>query len=116
MRLVLPEPDSKTDLHRDPGRWVILPGLCCQAAGGKIESTLEISAAWLLLYTAAHTVDTIEDGDQDPRIDLLGGTGAAINIANGLFLSATRLLNSLQKRMSLKTWWRISQPIIWKQS
>lgn len=99
MRLVLPEPDLNKDSNRDPGRWVSLPGLCCQAAGGELETTLEISAAWLLLYTAAHIVDTVEDGDQDPQINLLGGTGAAINTANGLFLSATLLLNSMQKKV-----------------
>jgi len=98
MRLVLPEPGDKTDSHRDPGRWVILPGLCCQAAGGKLESTLEISAAWLLLYTAAHIVDTIEDGDHDPQISKLGGSGAAINTANGLFLSAVLQLQSMHGR------------------
>jgi geranylgeranyl pyrophosphate synthase len=98
MRLVLPEPGNEPDLRRDPGRWLVLPGLCCQAAGGEIEATLEISAAWLLLYTAAHIVDTIEDGDQDPQVNLLGGTGAAINTANGLFLSAVLLLNSMQKK------------------
>jgi geranylgeranyl pyrophosphate synthase len=98
MRLVLPEPGNEPDLRRDPGRWLVLPGLCCQATGGEIEATLEISAAWLLLYTAAHIVDTIEDGDQDPQVNLLGGTGAAINTANGLFLSAVLLLNSMQKK------------------
>lgn len=66
------------------------------AAGGELESTLEISAAWLLIYTAAHVADTIEDGDQDPKISNLGGTGAAINAANGLFLSAIGHLQSLQ--------------------
>ncbi len=98
MRLVFPEPGGKADSHQDPGRWVILPGLCCQAAGGKIESTLEISAAWLLLYTAAHVVDTIEDGDLDPQINKLGGIGAAINTANGLFLRAVMHLHSMRNK------------------
>ena len=98
MRLVLPEPGDKMDSHRDPGRWVILPGLCCQAAGGKLESTLEISAAWLLLYAAAHVVDNVEDGDFDPQISKLGGSGAAINTANGLFLSAVMQLQSMHER------------------
>jgi geranylgeranyl pyrophosphate synthase len=95
MKLVIPEPDDKSDSQQDPGRWVILPGLCCQAAGGKPESTLEISAAWLLLFSAAHLVDTIEDEDFDPRINRLGGTGLAINTANGLFLSAVMQLQSM---------------------
>lgn len=98
MRLVLPEPGGETDSYRDPARWVLLSGLCCQATGGKLESTREISAAWLLIYTAAHVVDTIEDGDIDPQISKLGGTGAAINTANGLFLSAVLHLQSIHKK------------------
>jgi len=96
MRVVLPEERDEAEHASDPSRWVILPGLCCQAAGGKLAYTEEISAAWLLLFTAAHTVDTIEDGDQDSKIDLLGGAGAAINTANGLFLSAVQLLVSMR--------------------
>lgn len=98
MRLVLPEPGNEPDLRLDPGRWLVLPGLCCQAAGGRIESTIEISAAWLLLYTAAHVVDTIEDEDLDPLISKLGGSGAAINSANGLFLSAILQLQSMHEK------------------
>lgn len=96
MRVLIPEPGELTDSHRNPGEWVSLPGLCCLAAGGKLEATREISAAWLLIYTAAHVVDTIEDGDEDPVINKLGGMGAAINAANGLFLSAVDHLHSLQ--------------------
>ena len=95
MRLVLPDPGDEIDSYRNPGRWVGLPGLCCQAAGGRIESTVEISAAWMLLYTAAHVVDTVEDDDPDPLINKLGGSGAAINTANGLFLSAISQLQSM---------------------
>jgi len=98
MRLVLPDPGDEIDSRRNPGRWVSLPGLCCQAAGGRIESTIEISAAWLLLYTAAHVVDTVEDEDLDPLISKLGGSGAAINTANGLFLSAILHLQSMPNK------------------
>jgi len=97
MRLVLPGHGDVKESRHDPTRWVILPALCCQAAGGKIESSLEISAAWFLLYTAAHVVDTIEDGDLDPKISELGGPGVAINIANGLFLSAIMQLQSMNE-------------------
>ena len=98
MRLVLPDPGDEIDSYRNPGRWVSLPGLCCQAAGGRIESTIDISAAWLLLYTAAHVVDTVEDEDLDPLISKLGGSGAAINTANGMFLSAISHLQSMQEK------------------
>jgi geranylgeranyl pyrophosphate synthase len=52
----------------------------------------------LLIYTAAHVVDSVEDGDYDPQISRLGGTGAAINTANGLFLSAVLHLQSIHKK------------------
>ncbi len=98
MRLVIPWPDSdnKPLSPHEPSRWALLPGLCCQAAGGQLETTSEVSAAWMLLYTAAHTVDTIEDGDEDQQIKLLGGPGVAINTANGLFLTAFEILNSMR--------------------
>ncbi|MFN2214088.1 MAG: polyprenyl synthetase family protein [Anaerolineales bacterium] len=98
MQLVIPEPGEKTDSQRDPARWVTLPGLCCQAVGGRPNSTLEVSAAWFLLFTAAHIVDSIEDGDNDPLINKLGGTGVAINTTNGLFLSAVMLLQSMDAK------------------
>jgi geranylgeranyl pyrophosphate synthase len=98
MQVLIPESGGRIDSQRNPGEWVSLPGLCCLAAGGKIEKTLEISAAWLLIYTAAHVADTIEDGDEDPIINQLGGIGAAINAANGLFLSAIDHLLSLQNK------------------
>ncbi|MCJ7535925.1 MAG: polyprenyl synthetase family protein [Anaerolineales bacterium] len=97
MRLVLPEPGLETDQRRDSSSLLTLPGLCCQAAGKGLEETNEISAAWLLLYTAAHTFDTVEDGDLDPQIRRLGGAGPAINVATGLLLSAAIILNSLRK-------------------
>lgn len=95
MRLVLPRPGDILDTHKNPEQWIALPGLCCLAAGGELAKTRNISAAWLLLYTAAHVVDTVEDGDFDPQVSKLGGTGAAINTANGLFLSAIMHLQSL---------------------
>lgn len=98
MRLVIPDPQDSHELPTDPARWAILPELCCLAAGGEPGSTLEISAAWLLLYTAAHVVDAIQDGDPDPKIEMLGGDGPAINTANGLYLSASRLINSLENK------------------
>ena len=98
MRLVIPKPSNNEESSWSPLRWVTLPGLCCYAVGGELESTLEISAAWLLLYTSAHIVDTIEDGDYDPQVSKLGGPGVAINTANGLFLSAIMQLQSLHEK------------------
>lgn len=98
MRFVLPVGSSGADPDKDINRWAHLPGLCCQAAGGDPESTVEISAAWLLLYIAAHIVDDVEDGDLSEEISSLGGPGSAINVANGLFLSAALSLNKLHEK------------------
>lgn len=95
MEFMLPDPGSDYEQRWDPRSWFALPGLCCQAAGGDLDDTQEVSAAWLLLYTAAHVFDTVEDGDIDPQVSRLGGSGPAINVATGLLLSAAIILNSL---------------------
>ncbi len=102
MRLVLPEGIGGSDPRKDPSRWALLPGLCCQAAGGDPDSTKEISSAWLLLYIAAHIVDDVEDGDLENDVKTLRGPGSAISVANGLFLSASLLLNNLHGREHAK--------------
>lgn len=96
MLLVLPAHEGLQELDRDPNRWALLPQLCCQAAGGDPKITDEISAAWLMLYIAAHLVDSVEDEDPAEEINILGGKGPAINVANGLFLSGALLLNRMQ--------------------
>lgn len=75
--------------------WVELPSLCCQAMGGDLEMSTWVTAAWGLLYTAAHTMDTIEDNDEtDPWwADL--GPPAAINTATGLYAGSTLALIQL---------------------
>ena len=98
MHFLIPELDEGRESGIDPGRFASLPGLCCQAVGGQLGSTLEISAAWLLIYTAAHMVDTVEDGDYDPLINKVGGPGVIINAANGMFISAIQQLQSLRNR------------------
>lgn len=103
MRLVLPQETSAADQGKNPSRWLALPGLCCQAAGGDLDTTKEITAAWALLYTAAHLMDSVEDGDLGDEVRALGGSGVAINVANGLFLSAALALNSLHEKDQTKT-------------
>jgi geranylgeranyl pyrophosphate synthase len=99
MRLLLPDVDR--ELGRND-RWALLPGLCCQAAGGDIQLTKEVSAAWILLHIAGHLVDGVEDGDRVAEIEALGGPGSAINVANGYFLSAALMLNDLTKKAHSK--------------
>lgn len=70
-----------------PLSYIHLTGLCCQAAGGKPQQTVNVAAAWALLYTAAHLFDSVEDGEvafQD--------TATTINAATGLIFTAIRAL------------------------
>ena len=75
--------------------WLSLPGLCCQAAGGDPHAADRVAAAWVLLYTAAHLFDCVQDGDPaDPWWQALG-PGPAINVATGLLTSAWLVLAQL---------------------
>jgi geranylgeranyl pyrophosphate synthase len=102
MRLVLPKGNGGITPSQESDRWALLPGLCCQASGGEPDLTAEVSAAWFLLYIAAHLVDSVEDRDQVDEIKALGGPGSAINVANGLFLSASLVLNTLHDQDQTK--------------
>lgn len=75
--------------------WASLPGLCCQAASGDAQLAKPVAAAWLLFYAAAHLMDSLEDQDEpDPWWRGLG-VGAAINVATGLYFSASLALQEL---------------------
>jgi geranylgeranyl pyrophosphate synthase len=79
----------------DPSQWALLPGLCCQAAGGEARFADPIGAAWLLFYAAAHVMDSLEDQDDpDPWWAELGA-GSVINAATGLYFSACLALQAL---------------------
>ena len=88
---------DQDDLSSDKSlsRWVNLPGVCCQAAGGHTEWADDLAAAWILFYSAAHLMDKIQDQDQpDPWWQDLG-PGIALSAATGLFFSASMALNQL---------------------
>lgn len=70
---------------------LFLPGLCCQAAGGDPRRATGVAAAWVLLYTAAHILDDVEDGD------IADGLGPPINVATGLIFTAIRILAALRR-------------------
>jgi geranylgeranyl diphosphate synthase type I len=69
-----------------PPFFLLLPGLCCQAAGGDPDRTIGVAAAWVLLYTAAHILDDLEDGETTC------GASSAINVATGLIFTAIQSL------------------------
>ena len=102
MRLVLPKEIGEIAPSKESDRWALLPGLCCQASGGVLDSTAEVSAAWFLLYIAAHLLDSVEDQDQVDEIKELGGPGSAINVATGLILSASLILNKMHDKDQTK--------------
>lgn len=92
-------PSRGTDSAEDHRQldWILLPSLCCQAAGGEPGATNEIASAWLLLYTAAHIFDCIEDQDQLDDNLAQWGPGVNINIATGLVISASSIVNDLHQ-------------------
>lgn len=77
-----------------------LPGLCCAAMGSPPQRAHIVAASWALLYTAAHILDNVEDGDSVGEPWAHWGTPAAINIATGLMVSASSLLNKLDETTS----------------
>jgi geranylgeranyl pyrophosphate synthase len=80
---------------RDSSSWAMLPGLCCQAAGGTLQLAEPVAAAWTLFYAAAHLMDTLEDQDEPDPWWQAWGAGAGINIATGLYFSASLALQGL---------------------
>jgi geranylgeranyl pyrophosphate synthase len=86
---------SLSDIEHSPLRWALLPGYCCQAAGGDPHWADPLAASWLLFYIAADLMDTVEDQDlADPWwADL--GPGIAVNVASGLYFTASKLLQKV---------------------
>lgn len=72
-------------------RWVLLPGLCCQAVGGKEIDADIFSSAWFLYYIAAHIMDSVQDGDELPSFSQLSNPAVALNVASGLFFTGNLL-------------------------
>ena len=73
--------------------WGLLPGLCCQAAGGEIEWADKVAASWLLFYAAADLMDSVQDQDDIPTWWSAGGSAVALSAATGLFFCASSLLS-----------------------
>ncbi len=96
MRRALPARSQKSD-PQDINRlnWVLIPNICCEAAGGDPEWADEISLAWLLFNLAADVFDSVEDQDKpDPWWQEIG-PAAGLNAASGLFFTASLALNRL---------------------
>ncbi len=76
-------------------RWVDLPGLCCQAAGGYPEWADDLTVAWFLFYVAADLMDKVQDEDPPDPWWQETGPGAALGAATGIYFSASLALNRL---------------------
>jgi competence protein ComQ len=94
MHLVLSRQFDRKEF--DSAVWASLPGLCCQAAGGNPQLAEPVAAAWLLFFAAAHGMDSLEDQDELDPWWRSWGKGAAINIATGLYFSASLALQELR--------------------
>ena len=99
MRRAISPARSSSDESDQTGssEWVLLPGICCEAAGGEAAWAVDIAAAWFLFYMGAHIMDNVEDQDEPEEWWVDTGPGAAINTATGLFFAASSALNHLHK-------------------
>jgi len=77
--------------------FLLLPVLCCQAAGGDEHQATAVAAAWFLLYLAAKVLDDVEDEDalQSPWYAV--GVPQAINAATGLIFASQLALAYLPR-------------------
>ncbi len=98
MHRALPFIGDKDQPEHNPLKWAALPGICCQAAGGDPRRVDGFAAAWLLYYVAAHIMDKVEDQDilESPWQEW--GPRVSINIASGLYFSASLLLTDLNSQ------------------
>jgi geranylgeranyl diphosphate synthase type I len=57
----------------------------------------DVAAAWVLLYTAAHIMDSVEDGDPPEEWWADLGESGAINVATGLYAISSIVLDDLRR-------------------
>ena len=97
MRRSLISEGTQETVNQSPEKfsWMELPDLCCQAAGGDPVSTSGVKAAWGMLYTAAHMMDTVVDGDNTEEWWASISPPAAINIATALYGGSGLILSEL---------------------
>jgi geranylgeranyl pyrophosphate synthase len=88
-------PDEGIDTDSRLIHLALLPGLCCQAAGGDLRWADRIAAAWFLFYAAADIMDCVQDQDAPQPWWGDHGPATALSVATGLYFSASRLLNEM---------------------
>ena len=87
--------DSPSGNNRVSDGWALLPGLCCQAAGGDPDWADDLAGAWYLFYAAANLMDKVQDQDELDERWVKPGPGVALNAASGLFFTSSLLLDRL---------------------
>jgi len=74
-----------------------LPGLCCQAAGGERDRADNLTLAWLLYYSAAQLLDSVQDNDEPEAWWVGQGASVALSAFSGLYFSASQALNAISQ-------------------
>jgi heptaprenyl diphosphate synthase len=95
MRQALPILAPTAEAGQGSVRWLALPYLCCQAAGGDPRRADDLAAAWYVLSAAAHLMDAVEDRDEPDPTWAQQGPAVALSAATGLFFTASLALNDL---------------------
>ena len=85
--------DQPSNADQNSIQWGLLPGLCCQAAGGQANKADIIAAIWILFYAAADIMDTAQDQDEPAAWWVDSSPSVALSAATGLFFCASSLLS-----------------------
>jgi geranylgeranyl pyrophosphate synthase len=98
MHLALfPKQSAGGQSNAESRAWVLVPCWCCQSAGGDPHWAEPVAAAWGLLYTALHILDSVEDGDPPDGSWSHLNPSQAINVSTGLIVSALLALRDLRR-------------------
>ena len=89
--------ESAFSLNGEDAPFLLLPILCCEAAGGDEDQATAVAAAWFLLCLAAKVLDDVEDGDVYQGLWSTIGTPQAINAATGLIFASQLALARLPR-------------------
>jgi len=97
LHLALPFLNSESSAYQNLHRWMLLPNLCCQAAGGQSHWADDTTSAWILFYVGAHIMDSVEDLDPPDEWWENQGSSVALNVASAFFFTASMSLQELYK-------------------
>ena len=97
LHLAMPVFNSTSSANQNLEQWMLLPNLCCQAAGGQSLWADDTTAAWILFYVGAHIMDSVEDLDPPDEWWENQGSSVALNVASAFFFTASMSLQELYK-------------------